>query len=85
MSAAAAVLVASGLALLGGCATHAQEGAGWGAGLGAIGGAIIGHQSGHGLEGAAIGAGVGSVGGYILGNEQDKAEQRYYGRPNYDY
>jgi len=80
-----AVAAVCSLCVLGGCASHAQDGAALGAGLGAIGGAIIGHQSGHGLEGAAIGAGAGGLGGYIVGNEQDKAESRHYSRPNYDY
>lgn len=78
-----AVIVAFGT--LTGCASHAQEGAAWGSGIGAIGGAIIGHQSGHGLEGAAIGAGAGALGGYIVGNEQDKAEDRRYRKRSYDY
>ncbi len=81
---AAALTATTGLALSG-CASHAQEGAAWGSGIGAIGGAIIGHQSGHGLEGAAIGAGAGALGGYIVGNEQDKAQDRHYRRRNYDY
>jgi uncharacterized protein YcfJ len=84
-AAAATAVVLSALVFSTGCASHAQEGAAWGTGLGAIGGAIIGHQSGHGLEGAAIGAGAGALGGYIVGNEQDKAEDRHYRRGNYDY
>jgi len=85
LAASAIITAVSTMAALSGCASHAQEGGAWGAGLGAIGGAIIGHQSGHALEGAAIGAGAGGATGYIIGNEQDKAESRHYSRPNYDY
>lgn len=65
---------------LGGC-NDAQAGALFGTGIGALAGQAIGHDT----ESTLIGAGVGAAGGYIIGNESDKAKQRRYYNPNYDY
>ncbi len=55
-----------------GC-SNTEQGAGWGAGIGALAGQAIGGDT----EGTLIGAGVGALVGGAIGNDQDKKQQRY--------
>jgi len=59
-------------------ASHADNGALIGSGLGALTGAIIGHNtgSGHAGAGAVLGAIAGGVGGALVGDAQDAREER---------
>ncbi len=53
-----------------GC-SKTQEGAGWGAGVGALAGQAIGGDT----EGTLIGAGVGALIGGAIGNDQEKQQR----------
>lgn len=57
-------------------ASHAENGALIGSGLGAMTGAIIGQHNGNSGTGALIGAAAGGLGGALLGNAQDAREER---------
>lgn len=63
---------------LSGCqsASHTQNGALLGSGLGALTGAVIGEQSGNAPAGALLGAAAGGVTGGLIGNAQDLREER---------
>jgi uncharacterized protein YcfJ len=67
--------------ILSGCASHGLNGAGIGAGIGAIAGQAIGRNT----EATLIGAGVGTLFGYITGNEVDKFNQNYHVAPRQQY
>ncbi len=54
-----------------GC-SKTQEGAGWGAGIGALAGQAIGGDT----EGTLIGAGIGALVGGAIGNDQEKQQRR---------
>ncbi|HIB01635.1 MAG TPA: glycine zipper 2TM domain-containing protein [Phycisphaerales bacterium] len=54
-----------------GC-TKTEEGAAWGAGIGALAGQAIGGDTG----GTLIGAGVGAIVGGAIGNDQEQQQQR---------
>jgi len=58
--------------LFAGC-NKTEEGATWGAGLGALAGQAIGGDS----KGTLIGAGVGALVGGAIGNDQQKDQDRY--------
>ncbi len=62
------VVVSLGLALVTGCESDAQTGAG----LGALAGAGVGALAGGDTESTLVGAAVGGGAGYMIGNEQDK-------------
>ena len=71
--------------LLGGCASHADRGAGIGGLAGAGAGALIGEGSGHGVEGALIGGALGMLAGSEIGNAADRrdaAQQAQIARAN---
>ena len=65
-------IAATGLAMLTGCETEAQNTALLGTAIGAGVGALAGGDT----EGALIGAAVGGGAGYIIGNESDKKKTR---------
>jgi branched-subunit amino acid ABC-type transport system permease component len=54
-----------------GC-SNTEQGAGWGAGIGALAGQAIGGDT----EGTLIGAGIGALIGGAIGNDQDKQQRR---------
>jgi uncharacterized protein YcfJ len=53
-----------------GC-SNTEQGAGWGAGIGALAGQAIGGDT----EGTLIGAGIGALVGGAIGNDQDKQQR----------
>ena len=65
----ASVLTVSTLLI--GC-NKTEEGATWGAGIGALAGQAIGGNT----EGTLIGAGIGALVGGAIGNDQEQAEQQ---------
>src|SRR5262245_25446581 len=69
------LIVCGGICLLlGGCASHADRGAGIG-GLGGAGaGALIGGASGHSAEGAMLGGALGMITGSEIGAARDRRE-----------
>lgn len=74
-------LVALSVLILSSCASNGINGAGIGAGLGAITGQAIGRNT----EATLIGAGIGTLLGYITGNEVDKFNQNYRVIPRQQY
>jgi len=65
-------MVILGTSLLLGC-NKTEQGATWGAGIGALAGQAIGNNT----EGTLIGAGAGALIGGMIGNDQDKQYQGY--------
>ena len=65
-------MVILGTACLLGC-NKTEQGATWGAGIGALAGQAIGNNT----EGTLIGAGAGALIGGMIGNDQDKQYQGY--------
>ena len=64
-------IVILGTACLLGC-NKTEQGASWGAGIGALAGQAIGNNT----EGTLIGAGAGALIGGMIGNDQDKQYQQ---------
>ena len=65
-----AIVTLSAATLLG--CSNTEQGAGWGAGIGALAGQAIGGDT----EGTLIGAGIGALVGGAIGNDQDKQQRR---------
>ncbi|MBC8201964.1 MAG: glycine zipper 2TM domain-containing protein [Planctomycetes bacterium] len=63
------IVTISATAMLG--CSNTEQGAGWGAGIGALAGQAIGGDT----EGTLIGAGIGALVGGAIGNDQDKQQR----------
>lgn len=72
----AGYVLALGIGLASGCATHTESGLAAGSLLGAGTGALLAGKHGNPLVGAGIGAGVGAVAGGLVGSGLDENDRR---------